>query len=221
MQEPISIDELCRRYEAIYSGALSDILDEMGYTNQVLPSYIKPLQPGMRVTGKAFTVRGVPTSSTNPDDIFVPLLKMYGEVPKGSVLINTPNDDRAAHMGELSATALKARGCRGAIIDGGARDVEYILDINFPVFSRYTTPADIVGRWRVESYGIPITIGQVKIHPGDFVVADRDGIVIVPADLTMEVLLKAEELVSTENLVRKAIIDGSPPLDAYYKYGRF
>jgi len=137
------------------------------------------------------------------------------------VLISRPNDDVAAHLGELSAETAKYRGARGAVIDGGARDTDYILRLGFPVFCRYTTPKDVLGRWELEAYNVPITIGDVRIEPGDFVLGDRDGVVIVPAAIAEEVVGKAEEIVSTENLVRKAILEGVHPLEAYRRYGRF
>jgi regulator of RNase E activity RraA len=99
--------------------------------------------------------------------------------------------------------------------------VEYILRLGFPVFCRYRTPVDIVGRWEVEAYNVPIEIGGVSVRPGDFISADHDGVLVVPFEICEEVLSQAEELASTENHVRQAIVEGSHPLDAYRKYGRF
>ncbi|MCP5111911.1 MAG: RraA family protein, partial [bacterium] len=89
------------------------------------------------------------------------------------------------------------------------------------VFCRYTTPSDILGRWEMVDYNVPVTIGNVKVRPGDYVLGDRDGVVIIPQDAADEVIAKAEEVVHTEDLVRKAILEGSHPVDAYEKYGRF
>jgi regulator of RNase E activity RraA len=213
---------LIDRLHAIpYTGAVADVLDEMGFPCQVLPHSIRPLVDGWKLAGRALTILGRPSEKSDPDEVFPPLLTMLGDVKPGDVLISRPNDDVAAHLGELSAETAKYRGARGAVIDGGARDTDYILRLGFPVFCRYTTPKDVLGRWELEAYNVPITIGDVRIEPGDFVLGDRDGVVIVPAAIAEEVVGKAEEIVSTENLVRKAILEGVHPLEAYRRYGRF
>ena len=107
------------------------------------------------------------------------------------------------------------------MIYGGVRDTDYIINLDFPVFSRYTTPNDVLGRWRLVDYNVPIEIEGTTVRPGDFVVGDRDGVVIIPQEITDEVLIEAEAVMNTENLVRKAILAGVHPLDAYNKYGRF
>jgi regulator of RNase E activity RraA len=214
--------DLVERLAAIpYSGAVSDVLDEMGLTNQILPSEIRCLTPGSTVAGRALTVLGEPTEELDPDRIFRPLLRMLGDVRPGDVLVSQPNDSVAAHLGELSSETAKYRGARGAVIDGGARDTEYMRRLEFPVFCRYTTPRDILGRWRMVAYNVPISIGRTAISPGDYVLGDRDGVVIIPQAVAEEVISKAEEVVRTENLVRKAILEGVHPLEAYERYGRF
>jgi regulator of RNase E activity RraA len=125
------------------------------------------------------------------------------------------------HFGELSCETAKSRGGRGAVIDGGIRDIDYILKLGFPVFSRYQTPQDIGSRWRLLDYNVPITIGDVRIEAGDFVVGDRDGVVLIPQSVAEEVIRKAEEVILTEDAVRKAILDGVHPVEAYEKFGRF
>jgi 4-hydroxy-4-methyl-2-oxoglutarate aldolase len=131
------------------------------------------------------------------------------------------NDSVAAHLGELSSETAKFRGARGAVIDGGARDTEYMVRLGFPVFCRYRTARDILGRWELQDYNVPIRVGGVPITPGDLVLGDRDGVLIIPQGVAEEVITKAEEVVHTENLVRKAILEGMLPLEAYNKYGRF
>jgi 4-hydroxy-4-methyl-2-oxoglutarate aldolase len=81
--------------------------------------------------------------------------------------------------------------------------------------------AGIVGRWKLVSHGQPIQVGEVTIRRGDFVVSDKDGVLVIPRDITLEVLRLSEELVGTENLVRRAILRGVHPLEAYWEYGRF
>ena len=124
-------------------------------------------------------------------------------------------------MGELSAETLKHRGVLGYIVDGGSRDVSFIKRIGFPVFCRYTTPIDVVGSWRPEAFGEPVTIGNVVINAGDFVLGDEDGIVVIPAADIETVLDRAEKAMATEDLVRAAILRGEDPQAAYVKHGKF
>lgn len=215
------VGDVCSRFSVIYTGAISDVLDEMGYRNQVLPSSIQALTMGQIVTGVAMTVEGQSTESQDPEEIFVPVLTMLGDLMPGDVIVSQPHDSTSAHIGELSAESAKVRGARGAVIDGGARDIDYLLRLGFPVFCRYRTPQDIIGRWKLTSYGQPIEIGRVKVHRGDFIVGDKDGVVVIPKEITSEVLRKSEEVVNTENLVRKAVLQGVHPVDAYRTYGRF
>ena len=204
-----------------YTGAISDILDELGFHHQVLPKEIQSLHPGHTLAGRALTIAGEPTTSEDPEVIFIPYLEMLGDAKPGDVLVSQPNDDLAAHLGELSSETAQFRGARGAVIDGGARDTDYILKHKFPVFARYKTPVDIIGRWRLVAYNVPIDVGRVHIEPGDYVVGDRDGVLLIPQTIAEEVVTKAEAVVKTENLVRKSILKGMHPVDAYRKFGRF
>jgi regulator of RNase E activity RraA len=204
-----------------YTGVVTDILDEMGYRHQVLPHAIQCLVQGQTVAGRALTLRGEPSIVDDPDIVYPPFLKMLGEIRLGDVLTNQESDNISAHLGELSSETAKFRGARGAVIDGGARDTEYMVRLGFPVFARYKTPADIRGRWRLVEWNVPIVIGSVTITPGDLILGDRDGVVVIPQTIAEEVVTKAEEVVQTENLVRAAILKGVLPLEAYQRYGRF
>jgi regulator of RNase E activity RraA len=147
---------------------------------------------------------------------------MLGSVTSGSVAVYQTNDRASAHLGELSVVSLASRGCVGAVIDGGARDAEYILRGGFPVFSRYVTPQDCVPRWEVLAHGdVMIVIGGVRIAPGDWIVGDLDGIVVVPGEAVEEILAEAESKVATENEIRDAVRAGALPLDAYERFGTF
>jgi regulator of RNase E activity RraA len=126
-----------------------------------------------------------------------------------------------ALMGELSAETLLYKNVRGYVVDGGCRDTEFILKIGFPVFCSFNTPADIVARWIPDRFGEPITIGAVTIRSGDFILGDRDGVVVLPADIAGDVITQTEQVVSTENKVRSAILDGMDPQQAYMKFGKF
>jgi 4-hydroxy-4-methyl-2-oxoglutarate aldolase len=209
------------RFQAVYTGALTDVLDRRGLLRQTLPAELSPLRPGLRLAGPAFTVEGRPHAGHEYDTSIRKILAMLGEVPGGHVAVYQTNDRESAHFGELSAASLAARGCAGVVLDGGCRDVDYILDSGFPVFCRYTTPQDCVPRWELTATDVAVTIGEVRIEPGDWIVADSDGIVSVPAGSADEVLAEAEAKVSTESEIRVAVRDGVLPLEAYRRYGTF
>ena len=204
-----------------YTGAVTDILDELGYHEQTLPHSIQSLVPGQTVAGRALTILGESSKAEEPDIVYPPILNMLGGIRPGDVLVYQANDDFSAHLGELSSETAKFRGARGAVIDGGARDTEYMLRIGFPVFARYKTPLDVCGRWRLVDWNVPIVIGSTSIKPGDLVIGDRDGVVIIPQQIAEHVISKAEHVVNTENQVRAAILEGVLPIDAYRRFGRF
>lgn len=212
------------RFAAIYTAALADILDARGYREQTLPPAIGPLQQGSRLAGPAYTVKGAP--ATNPDNASYDLairkvLAMLGEVPEGHVAVYACDQDVSAHLGELSVTSLKARGVAGCVLDGGCRDVSLIRNEGFPVFARFVTPEDSTWRWELEATQVPVVIGRVRIEPGDWIVGDDDGVVIVPAAIAEDVLVEAETKAATESEIRAAVRDGMPPLEAYERYGTF
>lgn len=124
-------------------------------------------------------------------------------------------------MGELSGETLQYRGVRGYVVDGGCRDAKFLISTGFPVFCRYFTPRDIVGVWLPETFGEPIRVGATEIHTGDYLIADRDGVIVMPEAQADELVTKTEEAMAAENLVRKAILEGLDPQEAYLKHGKF
>jgi regulator of RNase E activity RraA len=214
-------DVLAARLEQAYSGAVYDVLRERGFANQVLPASIRPLDPAKKLAGRIFTVEGRPVSALDAHETLLAWTELLSRAPAGHVVICQPHDSTLSHMGELSAETLVYRGVRGYIVDGGCRDTDFILRLGFPVFCRYTTPRDIVGRWRAERFNEPVEIGGVEIRGGDYVLADRDGSVIIPSEVAEEVIAEVERVMATENLVRKAILEGVDPKEAYLRYGKF
>jgi 4-hydroxy-4-methyl-2-oxoglutarate aldolase len=213
--------DLTARLAACYSGALYDVLREMGHANCVLPHDIKAIDPDTRVAGPVFTMRGRPEDRLSEGDSVLAWTEFLTVAPSGHVVVCQPQDDRRAFMGELSAEALQVRGIRGYVVDGGSRDNAFIRKIGFPVFARYRTPRDIVGAWKPETFGEPIAIGGVTIATGDYLLGDIDGVVVIPQAIASEVVAKVETVMQTENLVRKAILEGVSPKDAYLRHGKF
>jgi len=216
------MDALSQRLQRLFTGIVFDMLSDLGRAAQVLPPSIRPLDPGKGVlAGPVWTVTGVPTPNISKDDSLLKWTEFLSAAPAGHVVLCQPNDSRIAHMGELSAETLKTRGILGYIVDGGCRDVRSVVDMGFPTFCRYVTPFDIVGRWRVDEMGGAIRIGEVIVRTGDYVIADQDGVVIIPGEHAEEVVAAAEKAAQTENHMRDAILAGMSPRDAYLKYGKF
>ncbi len=209
------------RLEKCYSGAVYDALRAMGYPNQALPNTIRPIDIHTKLAGSIYTVSGRYDETMDPHETLLQWTGLLSKAPKGTVVICQPNDDTLAHMGELSSETFQLRGIRGYIVDGGSRDSEFISRIGFKVFCKYFTPVDVVGRWVADKFAEPIKIGKVNIATGDYVMADRDGIVIIPKAIAEEVVKKTEAVLQTESLVRKAILEGVDPQEAYLKYGKF
>jgi len=214
-------EDLAARLANCYAAAVHDVLRGMGAGPCVLPPGIMPLDPTNKLTGEVYTVSGHVDSTRDPHDTLVQWTGLLSRAPKGKVLVCQPNTHDIALMGELSAETLHFRGVRGYVVDGGCRDTGFILELGFPVFCSFTTPKDIVGKWVPDRFGEPITIGEVTISSGDFLIGDRDGVVIIPGRIADEVVAKTEDAVRTENKVRSAILSGMDPQEAYLKFGKF
>ena len=214
-------DTLSARLERCATSPLYDVLRGMGHDGCVLPPTLKPLDPRARLAGPVFTVEGRIDESVSRHDSLLAWTRLLSQAPAGSVLVCQPNTQAIAIMGELSAHALKLKGVRGYLVDGGCRDVEMIVELTFPVWCRLTTPADIVARWAPTALGEPVRIGAVTVATGDYLLADQDGVVILPAARAAEAVAETERVMATEGEMRKAILAGMDPEQAYLKYGIF
>jgi 4-hydroxy-4-methyl-2-oxoglutarate aldolase len=215
------MDELTERLARCYTGAVHDVLRMMGHENIVLPPAIKSIAPGMRLAGPAWTVAGHLDRSKTRHDTLLGWCTLLAKAPAQHVIVCQPNNHEVALMGELSAHTLNARGVLGFVVDGGSRDTELVVEQGFPVFCAFLTPADIVARWVPDRFGEPVTIGAVTVATGDYVLGDRDGVVVIPAAIAGEVVARTEEVVATESDMRRALIEGMDPVAAYNKYGKF
>jgi 4-hydroxy-4-methyl-2-oxoglutarate aldolase len=186
-----------------------------------LPRAIRGLDPAMKLAGPVWTLRGRPDSQISAHESLELWIRdcLSGAAP-GHVVVCQLQDDSRSAMGDLSAEALRRRGIRGCLIDGGARDVAEIVSLGFPVFCKFTTPIDIVGTWRLEATQVPIKIGEVTVTPGDYVLGDRDGTLLIPKDLSELVIAKTVETLSTDSTMRTAIRSGRDPYDAFLEFGK-
>jgi 4-hydroxy-4-methyl-2-oxoglutarate aldolase len=212
---------LTERLGRCYTGAVHDVLRMMGHENIVLPPEIKAIAPGTRLAGPVWTVSGHIDRTKTRHETLLGWCTLLSKAPAGHVVVCQPNNREVALMGELSAQTLTARGVLGYVVDGGSRDTDLVLAQGFPVFCSFLTPSDIVERWIPDRYGEPVTIGTVTIATGDYLLGDRDGVVVIPRALADDVVTKTEEVVATESEMRRALVGGMDPVDAYNRYGKF
>ena len=214
-------ERLSERLARCYTAAVHDVMRGHGFSNFVLPAELRPLLPDTIIAGPAFTFQGRADPTIAPHDTYLAWTGFLGDAPPGAIAVCQPNDRTVAHMGELSAETLKLRGIRGYVVDGGCRDTAFIRRLGFPVWCRYATPSDIVGFWLPEHFGEPIVIGGVGIRTGDFLLADDDGVVVIPEDHVHDIVMETEKVMGRENLVRQAILKGMDPREAYLTYRKF
>lgn len=212
---------LAERLSKCYSGAVFDALRERGVDGTVLPSDIRPLDDRMVMAGPVFGVRGSPKTGLDSHESLLAWTELLSRAAPGHVVVIESNDASRAMMGELSAETLQARGVLGFLTDGGCRDCAFIRQIGFPVAMRFFTPRDVVGAWSADELGVEIRIGDVSIRPGDYLISDIDGAVVIPGELAPAVVTEVEEVMRSESKVRAAIRAGADPKAAYLAHGRF
>jgi regulator of RNase E activity RraA len=151
-------------------------------------------------------------------------MKAVDGLRPGEISVWAGQGEGVCFFGELIALGMKMRGCAGALIDGGIRDIHWIARQKFPVYARYRTPVQSIGRWKVSAWQTPVympgaTVKRVTINPGDFVFADIDGALVVPATLVESVLAEAERLTATEVKIRADLDAGATLEQVLAKYG--
>jgi 4-hydroxy-4-methyl-2-oxoglutarate aldolase len=215
-------DQIIEELLLLNSSIIHDALRTENLLNQTLPHEIKPLLYENKVVGKIWTLSGKLKPDADIDETLLSWTNFLSNAEKNSVIVCQPNNNSIALMGELSAEALKLKGVRGYITDAGCRDVTRIKsEIKLPIYCRYNTPKDVAGRWVVNEMGASIKIGEVNINTGDYIIADEDGIVIIPKNIIFKVINKAKEDLRSENKMRDAILNGVDPKEAYLKYRKF
>ncbi|NJL92736.1 MAG: RraA family protein [Anaerolineae bacterium] len=224
----IPVEDLIRRYRALYSGAVYDALDELGLPHQALAVEVKPIRQDMVLAGPAFTIKGV-SDSVGDEELRNRRIHLFNDMRAlGCPVVDIRDvsfDDQVAHYGEMNAVLGRASGAIGAVIDGGCRDTGFLLRQDFPVWCRYQTPVEAFKRWSYTSWQKPIGLrgaisSVVTVYPGDFVFADLDGVLIIPRALVEEVLEKTEKVVHQENQARAEFTTTDDIVAVYRKYGR-
>lgn len=217
---PIPEAELCQRFERLYTGAVNDVLREMCLTHVALPAAIAPLRDEMVVCGPAFTIR------SNADPTLTGELegrvRMLDKIRPGHICIwNANGEDHASHWGEVMTAASRKRGCRGAVIDGGIRDTKGILGQNFPIWCRYRTSNGSLSRAKMTGYQVPIQVGGVIIKPGDIILADIDGVLVISRKIAWEVLQRAEQIEKNEIEIKEWVEAGLSTEEIHDRGGYF
>jgi regulator of RNase E activity RraA len=206
----------------LYTGAVADILDELGLRNQCLPPQIRPLEPKMKVAGPVFTIRGRAMPPGERPDPRLRQMDMLDAIFPGAVIVIDPGDEaRAAHWGELMSNTALQKGATGCVINGGLRDSPQILELGFPVFRVFHSPLSAAVRWEIAEFNTPIRIGGVDIMPGDYVLGDLDGVLVLPAAVVEKVIATAEEVCRKETIVRGELQKGGSIRQLFDKYRVF
>jgi 4-hydroxy-4-methyl-2-oxoglutarate aldolase len=168
---------------------------------------LRGVWPGARVAGAAFTVRGVGGDN-------LALHRAVYSAPAGSVLVADLQAAAHGHWGEILAVAAQQRGILGLVVDGGVRDVAELAALGFPVFARHVA---VVGTGKKHSgqFNVPVRVGGVVVGPGDLVVGDADGVVVIPAPDVDRTLEQADARVAAEQRALEAIRAGTTTLELY------
>ncbi len=212
--------ELFQHLESkLYTAVVCDALDELGFRNRAMRERLRPLFPKDHFVGWARTILCVDVAHIPEDPYAMEIEAVDSILPGDVVVVSTSYSGFNAPWGELLSTAARARGARGAVIDGLVRDVRKIEELGFPVFAAGIKPVDSRGRGLVLFYNVPIECGEVLVSPGDLIFADYDGVVAIPAQIVTKVVEMATNRVLRENDSRAELMKGAYLRDVYAKYG--
>jgi len=221
----VNMQEICVRYRRLYGGVVYDVLETLGLPNQVLSHELRPLAPDMKLAGPAFTIKGTMTCERDEAGRHR-RIGMINQMTAPCIEVRdrgTPFN--VALYGELSATAARARGAAGALIDGATRDSCRLVSMGFPVFARYRNPVEAFGRYMMMSCQVPIllsgeTTETVRVDPGDFIFGDLDGVLVIPKHLALQVLSECERISGMEDEARAEFARGDDPVEVFQRHRR-
>ena len=209
--------------EHLYVAAVCDILDALGHRHQAMHQRLRPLLPNIRAcgfVGRARTVRWMETDYVDDADPYGPEIEVVDSLRSGDVVVHsTDHAGTNAPWGELMSTVAKRNGAVGCDCDSQVRDCVRIIEMGFPVYCAGIRPLDSQGRGRVMAFDVPVRCGDVVVQPGELVVADFDGIVVVPRDVESEVLRLAHERVGKESATRAELLRGETLRSVFDRYG--
>lgn len=203
----------------VYSAVFSDVCDSSGMRFQTLDPGARLIAgPDKVLIGWARTALSTPVTEI-PERPYGGEIDFIDSLGIGDVVVLDCSRKPAAAWGELFSTASVGRGARGAVIDGLIRDTDKIDKLGkFPVFARGARPTDSLGRVAIREYDVPVCIYGMTVFPGDLIVADSDGVTVVPHARAEEIITKAVEKATTENSARELLLDGGKLRDVWEKY---
>lgn len=205
--------------EQLTSPIVSDSLDAVGLRHQVLAPGVSPIEREARAIGRAHSVQFVPTESDGPDPYADAMAFIDSLEPGAVAVIATSADDRTAYWGELFSAAAIGRGAIGTVCDGPARDTPKIRALGYPVFAAGARPIDFRARMRVAAAGQPVRCAGVVVAEGDVVVADADGVVVIPASHEAAVLERAVARATAERGVLADLLGGARLREVWDRWG--
>jgi len=217
---PVPVKDLLKRFEDLYTGAVNDVLREFCLLEQALPGYILPLREYRTVAGIAFTVKSAPNVKITGEMEF--RTRMLDEMGEDHFVVwDTSKDEKATLWGGVMTATAVGKKVKAACIDGGIRDTHQIIDKDFPVFYKYRISNGSLGRCLITHYQLPISIGDVTVKPGDVILGDIDGVLVVPRDIAYEVLVRAEEIKANEQTIFGWVAEGQTIQQITEKGGYF
>ncbi|MBC7650993.1 MAG: RraA family protein [Deinococcales bacterium] len=217
---PVPDKELLSRFEQLYTGAVNDVLREYCLLEQALPGHILPLREYRTVAGFAFTVKSAPNVKVQGEMEF--RTQMLDAMHEDAFIVwDTSRDKKATLWGGVMTATAKGKKLKAACIEGGIRDTHQILEADFPVFYEYRISNGSLGRCLITHYQIPIKIGDTTIKPGDIVLGDIDGVLVVPRDIAYDVLVRAEEIRENEKKIFGWVAEGQTVHEITEKGGYF
>lgn len=211
------------RYLQVDTSNVGDVLDTLGYMHQGLSPDFSPFpSEAGRMAGWAYTIRGQMTPYELGGD--ADKMKACQGLSEDEISVWSGDGEGICYFGELIAIGMKERGCQGALVDGGVRDVRWIGAQQFPVYARYRTPVQSIGRWKVTGCQMPVflrgaTSALVEVHPGDFILADEDGVIVIPQAHVEQVLEETEKLTRQEVRIREELQKGLTLAQALEQFG--
>lgn len=212
-------DDIRKAYLALtdLTTTVADSLDKYGICGVIAQTHLPGLSQGFRIAGTAITLRNIPErKSPTQGTLDGDPIKMssrechYLSEPGDVLVVDFGGNVEASNMGGQSCLTAKMQGVSGAIVDGAVRDVNTIRDLEFPVWCRGGTPK--TGKYRMEAIEIngPVTIHDVLVEAGDFIVADDSGVCVIPPHLVETILKEAQETEAAEEEARRLIRDKRP-----------
>lgn len=201
------------RFDALTTASVSDAMDRLGIAGQVFG--LAPLSPGFRLAGRAFTVAYAPCGQVKGT-----VGDYIDDVEPGQVVV-LDNQGRldCTVWGDILTGLSHRKGVGGTVINGVCRDVSLSLELGYPIYSRGRYMRTGKDRVQADAFGVPVSLGEVRVEPGDLLFGDADGVVVLPRAEEECIVDLASEIEQAENRIRQAVIGGASLREAREHFG--